>query len=39
MSNIYGNQIIPNDVSSLYFFDKAIDGGEVGDENERNAHA
>ena len=29
MSNIYGNQIIPNDISSLYFFDKTYDNIDV----------
>lgn len=35
MSNIYGNQIIPNDISSLYFFDKTYDGDELSDESSR----
>lgn len=35
MSNIYGNQIIPNDVSSLYFFDKTYDKDELSDESSR----
>lgn len=39
MSNIYGNQIIPNDVSSLYFFDKTYDSDELSDENLRKSYA
>lgn len=39
MSNIYGNQIIPNDVSSLYFFDKTYDSDELSNENSRKSHA
>lgn len=39
MSNIYGNQIIPNDVSSLYFFDKTYDSDELSDENKRKSYA
>lgn len=39
MSNIYGNQIIPNDVSSLYFFDKTYDSDELSDENLRKQYA
>lgn len=39
MSNIYGNQIIPNDVSSLYFFDKTYDSDELSDENLRKQRA
>lgn len=39
MSNIYGNQIIPNDVSSLYFFDKTYDKDELSDENLRKLRA
>lgn len=39
MSNIYGNQIIPNDVSSLYFFDKTYDRDELSDENKRKSYA
>jgi hypothetical protein len=35
MSNIYGNQIIPNDISSLYFFDKTYDDDELSNENLR----
>ena len=39
MSNIYGNQIIPNDISSLYFFDKTYDSDELSDENKRKSYA
>ena len=39
MSNIYGNQIIPNDVSSLYFFDKTYDSDELSNENLRKQRA
>lgn len=39
MSNIYGNQIIPNDVSSLYFFDKTYDKDDLSDENTRKKRA
>lgn len=39
MSNIYGNQIIPNDISSLYFFDKTYDDDELSNENLRKQHA
>lgn len=39
MSNIYGNQIIPNDISSLYFFDKTYDNDELSNENSRKSHA
>lgn len=39
MSNIYGNQIIPNDVSSLYFFDKTYDDDELSKENLRKSYA
>lgn len=39
MSNIYGNQIIPNDVSSLYFFDKTYDKDELSDESSRKQYA
>ena len=39
MSNIYGNQIIPNDVSSLYFFDKTYDDDELSNENLRKSYA
>lgn len=39
MSNIYGNQIIPNDISSLYFFDKTYDNDELSMENSRKSHA
>lgn len=39
MSNIYGNQIIPNDISSLYFFDKTYDDDELTNENLRKQHA
>jgi hypothetical protein len=39
MSNIYGNQIIPNDVSSLYFFDKTYDSDELSNENLRKSYA
>ena len=39
MSNIYGNQIIPNDVSSLYFFDKTYDDDELSNENLRKQRA
>lgn len=39
MSNIYGNQIIPNDVSSLYFFDKTYDSDELSNENSRKSYA
>lgn len=39
MSNIYGNQIIPNDISSLYFFDKTYDEDDLSDENDRKKHA
>ena len=39
MSNIYGNQIIPNDISSLYFFDKTYDNDVLSDENLRKKHA
>lgn len=39
MSNIYGNQIIPNDVSSLYFFDKTYDKDELSDETLRKKRA
>lgn len=39
MSNIYGNQIIPNDISSLYFFDKTYDNDELSEENSRKSYA
>lgn len=39
MSNIYGNQIIPNDISSLYFFDKTYDDDELSNENSRKSYA
>lgn len=39
MSNIYGNQIIPNDISSLYFFDKTYDDDELSNENLRKQRA
>lgn len=39
MSNIYGNQIIPNDVSSLYFFDKTYDSDELSNESLRKSYA
>ena len=39
MSNIYGNQIIPNDVSSLYFFDKTYNKDELSDESSRKLRA
>lgn len=39
MSNIYGNQIIPNDISSLYFFDKTYDDDELSKENLRKQRA
>lgn len=39
MSNIYGNQIIPNDISSLYFFDKTYDNDELSEVNSRKLHA
>lgn len=39
MSNIYGNQIIPNDVSSLYFFDKTYDDDQLSNENLRKQRA
>lgn len=39
MSNIYGNQIIPNDISSLYFFDKTYDDDELSNENKRKSYA
>lgn len=39
MSNIYGNQIIPNDISSLYFFDKTYDEDDLSDENDRKKYA
>ena len=39
MSNIYGNQIIPNDISSLYFFDKTYDNDELSNENSRKSYA
>lgn len=39
MSNIYGNQIIPNDISSLYFFDKTYDNDELSNENLRKSYA
>lgn len=39
MSNIYGNQIIPNDISSLYFFDKTYDSDELSNENSRKSYA
>lgn len=39
MSNIYGNQIIPNDISSLYFFDKTYDSDELSEENSRKSYA
>ena len=39
MSNIYGNQIIPNDISSLYFFDKTYDNDELSNENLRKQRA
>lgn len=39
MSNIYGNQIIPNDISSLYFFDKTYDSDELSNENLRKQRA
>lgn len=39
MSNIYGNQIIPNDISSLYFFDKTYDDDELSNENLRKSYA
>lgn len=39
MSNIYGNQIVPNDISSLYFFDKTYDNDELSEENSRKSHA
>lgn len=39
MSNIYGNQIIPNDISSLYFFDKTYDNDVLSDENLRKKRA
>lgn len=39
MSNIYGNQIIPNDVSSLYFFDKTYNDDELSNENLRKQRA
>lgn len=39
MSNIYGNQIIPNDVSSLYFFDKTYNKDELSDESLRKLRA
>lgn len=39
MSNIYGNQIIPNDISSLYFFDKTYDNDELSKKSSRKLHA
>lgn len=39
MSNIYGNQIIPNDISSLYFFDKTYDNDELSEANSRKSYA
>lgn len=39
MSNIYGNQIVPNDISSLYFFDKTYDNDELSEENSRKSYA
>lgn len=39
MSNIYGNQIIPNDISSLYFFDKTYDNDELSEVNSRKSYA
>lgn len=39
MSNIYGNQIIPNDISSLYFFDKTYDNDELSEANSRKSCA
>ena len=39
MSSIYGNQIIPNDISSLYFFDKTYDNDELSEENSRKSYA
>ena len=39
MSNIYGNQIIPNDVSSLYFFDKTYDEDELSNKSLRKQRA
>lgn len=39
MSNIYGNQIIPNDISSLYFFDKTYDKDELSNESLRKSCA
>ena len=39
MSNIYGNQIIPNDISSLYFFDKTYDNDELSKKSSRKSYA
>lgn len=39
MSNIYGNQIIPNDISSLYFFDKTYGDDELSNKNLRKQRA
>lgn len=39
MSNIYGNQIVPNDISSLYFFDKTYDNDELFEVNSRKSYA
>lgn len=39
MSNIYGNQIIPNDISSLYFFDKTYNRDELSNESLRKSRA
>lgn len=36
MSNLYGNQMIPSDISSLYFYDKTYDTGVDLDDKAKN---